>query len=176
VVQRRISTGSESFYRNWVDYEEGFGSLTGELWYGLHALHCLTQKRKWELQIDFTLSNGTKSFLHYNHFKVGPATDNYQLSISGFTGITLIDLFITGGSNGKQFTTYDKDNDNYGGNCALDGHGEQSGGWWHYNCNHINLNNNYKLSGKGWGFMLLGSKWYDPKFIEMKLCKLKCQI
>ena len=62
VVQRR-KNGSENFHRNWKDYEKGFGSLTGELWYGLHALHCLTQHGKWELRIDFTFYNGTKSFI-----------------------------------------------------------------------------------------------------------------
>ena len=35
VVHRRMSNGSETFHRNWSDYEMGFGSLTGELWYGL---------------------------------------------------------------------------------------------------------------------------------------------
>jgi len=115
--------------------------------------------------------------MHYNHFRVGPATDNYQLSISGFAGITPTDPFTTYTPlNGQQFSTYDKDNDQSSSNCVLNGHGEQSGGWWHKNCNSINLNYNYKLSGKGWGFMLLGDKWYYPKFIEMKLRPLKCQI
>ena len=93
VVQRRTN-GSENFHRNWNDYEVGFGNLTGELWYGLRALHCLTKQGKWELRIDFTFSNGTKSFMHYNHFRVGPATDNYRLRISGFTGITPIDILL----------------------------------------------------------------------------------
>ena len=87
VVQRKRSNGSVSFHRNWTDYEMGFGSLTSELWYGLHALNCLTSSGNWELRIDFTFSNGTKSFMHYNNFRVGPATDNYQLKISEFTGI-----------------------------------------------------------------------------------------
>jgi len=106
---------------------------------------------------------------------VGPATDNYQLSISGFTGITPTDPFSTRDINGQQFTTYNKDNDQWsGGNCALNSN--EHGGWWHKNCNYINLNYNYKFSGKGRGFMRLSSKWYDPKFVEMKLRPLKCQI
>ena len=80
MVQRRTN-GSENFHRNWNDYEMGFGSLINELWYGLRALHCLTGSGNWELRIDFTFSNGTKSFMHYNNFIVGPAIDNYQLSI-----------------------------------------------------------------------------------------------
>ena len=33
VVQRRHD-GSVDFNRGWIDYEDGFGSLTGEFWYG----------------------------------------------------------------------------------------------------------------------------------------------
>jgi len=43
VIQRR-QDGSVDFDRNWVEYEEGLGSLNGELWYGLHLLHCLTNQ------------------------------------------------------------------------------------------------------------------------------------
>ena len=48
VVQRRMN-GPENFHRNWNDYEMGFGILTGELWYGLRTLHCLTSKGNWEI-------------------------------------------------------------------------------------------------------------------------------
>ena len=41
VVQRR-QDGSVDFNRTWIEYEDGFGKLTGEFWYGLRALHCLT--------------------------------------------------------------------------------------------------------------------------------------
>ena len=37
VVQRR-QDGSVDFNRGWVKHEEGFGSLTGEFWYGLDHL------------------------------------------------------------------------------------------------------------------------------------------
>ena len=144
VVQRKTN-GSENFNRTWNDYEMGFGSLTGELWYGLRALHCLTSSGNWELRIDFTFSNGTKSFMHYNHFRVGPATDNYRLSISGFTGITPTDPFTTHPLNGQQFSTFDRENDLHRSvHCALKSHGSTApGGWWYWACFHINLNYNY---------------------------------
>ena len=178
LVAQRRTNGSENYHRNWNDYEMGFGSFTGELWYGLRALHCLTQQGEWELRIDFTFSNGTISFMHYNHFRVGPATDKYRLSISGFTGITPTDPFTDYSLNGQQFTTYDRDNDQAGRNCALNGHGDESGGWWHRDCNHINLNYNYNLAGKSWpwGFIYLAGKWYDPKFAEMKIRPVNCKI
>ena len=139
-------------------------------------MYCLTSKGNWELRIDFTFSNGTKSFMHYNYFRVGPATDNYRLSISGFTGITPTDPFTSWNINGQQFTTYDRDNDPWPGNCALNGHGNEPGGWWHSTCNHINLNYNYNLIGKDYGFMRLAGKWYDPKFVEMKIRPVNCKI
>ena len=176
VVLRRDKQYSTSFYKAWTEYADGFGDLYNEFWFGLNAMHCLTNTGNWELRIDFTFDNGTKSFMHYNHFSVGPATDNYRLSISGFTGITPIDPFTTYNINGQQFSSYDRDNDQWSGrNCADDGHGDESGGWWHAQCNYINLNYNYNRTGS-WGFMYLGDGWYDPKFIEMKIRPDNCNI
>ena len=78
VVQRR-KDGSVSFDRGWVEYEEGFGDLNGEFWYGLQPLHCLTSQGQWELRIDLTHTNGTKTYLHYKQFAIGSASDNYPL-------------------------------------------------------------------------------------------------
>ena len=175
VVQRRRKQGSENFHRNWNDYEMGFGSLTGELWYGLHALHCLTSNGNWEIRIDFTFSNGTKSFMHYSNFGVGPSTDNYRLRISGFTGVTPTDPFTTYSINGQQFSTYDRDNDGWSnGNCAVSGHGSTApGGWWFNYCFHINLNSNYDVPT---GFIRLANTWYKPSFIETKIRPVNCNI
>ena len=74
VIQRR-KDGSENFHRFWWEYEMGFGSLTGEFWFGLNALHCLTSQGHWELRIDLKLTNGTIIYLPYNKFAVGSATE-----------------------------------------------------------------------------------------------------
>ena len=173
VVQRRDKRYSTSFHRAWTEYVDGFGDLYKEFWFGLNAMHCLTSKGNWELRIDFTLDNGTKSFMHYNHFRVGPATDNYRLNISGFTGITPTEPFTSYNINGQQFSTYDKDNSYYG-NCATSAHGSTApGGWWYNFCFLINLNYNY---GGPHGFIELAGTWYVPRYIEMKIRPVDCKI
>ena len=168
IQRRRQQYRSSNFHRFWVDYERGFGSLYSEFWYGLKALNCLTNRGVWELRIDITFTNRTKSYLHYNYFRVGPASDNYRLYISGFTGITPTDPFTTYPLNTCQFSTRDRDNDGWAyGNCAVSGHRSTApGGWWHDNCFHINLNYNY---GGPQGIMYLGGTWYSPTSIEMKI-------
>lgn len=84
VIQRRVD-GSANFDRNWTDYEFGFGKLTGDFWYGLCPMHCLTSQGSWEVKFDMTFINGTQDSLHYSHFAVGPVTDDYRLNISSFT-------------------------------------------------------------------------------------------
>ena len=171
VVQRR-QDGSVDFNRGWVDYEDGFGSLTGEFWYGLRPLHCLTNQGQWEMRIDFTLTDGTKSYISYSSFKIGPASSNYQLSISGFNGITSSDPFSDHTLNGMPFTTKDRDNDNWSRNCAVHDVGGNAGGWWYNICSHIFLNHQYK---KIYGIRTSGS-WKSLSFTEMKIRPLNCKI
>ena len=174
VIQRRDKRYSISFHRAWGEYADGFGDLNREFWFGLNAMNCLTSKGNWELRIDFTFTNGTKSFMHYNHFRVGPATDNYRLSISGFTGITPDDPFTSHPLNGQPFSTLDKDNDYHSIHCALESHGSKApGGWWHNRCFFINLNYKY---GDQLGFIVLAGSWYSPPFIEMKIRPSNCKI
>ena len=170
VVQRR-QDGSVDFNRDWVDYEDGFGNLTGEFWYGLQPLYCLTNQGQWEMRIDFTLANGSKSYLSYSFFRVGPASSNYQLSISGYKGIASIDPFSDGNHNGMYFTTKDKDNDRWASNnCATDFIGD-AGGWWYSLCSHIHINNQYKnIHGIYFG------KWNSLNFTEMKIRSINCKL
>ena len=56
-------------------------------------------------------ANGTKSYLSYKQFSVGPAEDQYQLSISGFDSVGLTDPFSTHALNSMKFFSADHDND-----------------------------------------------------------------
>ena len=171
VVQRR-QDGSVEFNRGWVDYEDGFGSLTGEFWYGLTPLHCLTNQGQWEMRIDFTFTNGTKSYLSYSSFSVGPASSNYQLSISGYNGIAPNDP-ITGShsQNGLPFTTKDNDNDKWDKNCAKD-HTGNVGGWWYNACSFIHVNHEIKSDRR----IYLSGSWNSLSFTEMKIRPITCKV
>ena len=166
VVQKR-QDGSVDFNKGWVDYEDGFGSLTGEFWYGLRPLHCLTNQGQWEMRIDFTLTDGTKSYISYSLFKIRPASSNYQLSISGYKGNASSDPFTSQPLNGMPFTTKDRDNDNWSKNCAVD----IAGGWWYNACSHTRINQQYKSNH---GILLSGS-WKALSFTEMKIRPLNCK-
>ena len=179
VIQRR-QDGSIDFNRDWLDYENGFGNLTGEFWYGLHPIHCLTNQGQWQLRIDYTFTNGTRRYLFYKNFKVGPPSSQYQLTISGYSGYTS-DPFVENTSwgtntiiNSMKFTTKDRDNDQKSsGNCATSsGWAGISGGWWYKQCSAIMLNNPYSKSTT----IYLNRKWYNPPFVEMKIRPTSCSI
>ena len=96
VIQRNKISSQVDFNRNWTDYEEGFGNLTTEFWYGLAAIHCLTQR---DLRVDYQKIDRTWSYLHYNQFRVGSVSEEYPLTVGGFTGVGT-DLFALHPLNG----------------------------------------------------------------------------
>ena len=166
VIQRR-KDGSENFHQYWWEYEMGFGSLTGEFWFGLNALHCLTSQGQWELCIDLKLTNGTIIYLPYNKFAVGPATEQYPLTISGFSGYTT-DPFLS--VNTMKFTTRDQDNDHSRNhNCTIPAHHDRSGGWWFNYCAAIYPNNQHNKHG-----IHLNGQWHSMSFIEIKIRPKNC--
>ena len=116
--------------------------------------------------------NKTRSYLHYNVFKVGSATDEHPLTISGFTGITPTDPFLNGHPlDGKKFSTYDNDNDALS-NINFVAKIGNNRGWWYNNCWFINPN--AKFYHREGGFMYFAGTWYNPRWIEMKIRPLNC--
>ncbi len=127
-------TKREHFNRTWEEYENGFGNLTGEFWYGLKNMHCLTSREPMEIEIEASREDGsTKLPLSYGEFRVdGPGT-SYTLHVSGqqYEGHDYFTYY-----NGMKFTTYDRDNDLYATNCASN-YGK--GGNWFKGCYRIHL-------------------------------------
>ena len=171
VIQKR-QDGSVDFNRTWVEYENGFGSLTSEFWYGLKSLNYLTSKGTWEMMIDVELTDGTVISLHYRTFKVGPAKDMYRLTIGEFQG-TIDDPMAY--HNRMRFTTKDVDNDRMMfRNCALyRGPEEPTGGWWYNRCWHINPNMILQDNASG---LTLNNNWHGFKSVQMKIRSLDCAL
>ena len=173
VVQRR-QDGSVDFNRTWLEYENGFGKLTGEFWYGLKALHCLTGQGGWEMRMDITLTNGTNIFLQYEQFKVASAKDKYRLTVGGFQGTTT-DPMAT--HNGMYFTTRDSDNDLHPSNCAIVyGPDDPIGGWWYRACWPNGIAPNYANSNGRHDEVFLNNQWHTLSFIEIKIRSHNCSI
>ena len=142
-TEKGIPNGTVNFTRNWSDYENGFGDLEGEFWYGLRNIHYLTTRDDVELRIDNNMvreDDGTEFSWTYQTFRVAGADDNYTLTI-GKGRRTGVDAMAY--SNNQQFTTYDRDNDHWGdGNCAF----FYQGGWWYNRCNRADLNAPHTVS------------------------------
>ena len=133
VIQRNKKGSTVDFNMKWTDYEKGFGNLSTEFWYGLSAMHCLTQRGQWEMRVDYQKNNKTWSYLHYNQFTVGSASEEYPLTVGGFTGVGTDYLAY---HKGMKFSTPDNDNDKYNYNCAAN----SKNGWWFNACDQININ------------------------------------
>ena len=135
VIQRRLPNGTVNFTRDWSDYENGFGDLNGEFWYGLRNIHALTSRDDVELRIDMvTEDDGSELSWTYQTFRVSEASDKYRLTIGGGEGSGQDSMAY---HNRQQFSTYDKDNDSQNsGSCSF----IFQGGWWYNNCYHSNLN------------------------------------
>ncbi|XP_069102821.1 ficolin-2-like [Argopecten irradians] len=154
VIQNR-QDGTVDFYRNWTEYQTGFGDIDGEFWAGLNKIHLLTQNGS-ILRINLMSWKNDTQYAEYQDFRVGDVSSKYLLSVSGFSGnATSDDMEFDDGY--QQFTTYDKDNDVAGGyNCAVDRHGA----WWYGACILSNLNGRYVQDtghGNDWESMY----WYD---------------
>ena len=84
--------------------------------------------------MDYQYNDKTWSYLHYNQFSAGSTSEEYPLTVGGFTGVSS-DWFAN--HNGMKFSTPDNDNDKHSSyNCAAG----RKGGWWYSSCGHININ------------------------------------
>ena len=174
VFQRRRD-GSVSFYRRWVEYENGFGNVQGEHWLGLKKISCLTSVGvKTKLRIDLADFAGHSKYAYYDYFHVGTPSTYYELSIGGYQngGIGAAgDSMTTHNLNGRRFSTYDRDNDKNSGNCAS----SWQGAWWYNSCTYANLNGLYIKSqsntdGITWYyFNATAPGWRTLRYSDMKL-------
>ena len=170
VIQRRQDIEPrQDFNLNWTDYRGGFGSLHGELWWGLQNLWKLTgaEERQYELRVDLEDFDGERRYAAYTRFSVGSDSEGYRLSISGYSGTAGDSL---SNHNGTRFSTTDNDQDIGDDNCAQ----FFKGGWWFSDCYESFLNGRYlhgehddKGGSINWGAWR--GFYYSLKKAEMKV-------
>ncbi|XP_059391946.1 uncharacterized protein fgl2b [Carassius carassius] len=144
LIQHRFD-GSTSFNQTWDEYKNGFGKLIGEFWLGNDKIHLLTKAKNMSLRIEIEDFEGIKEYAHYDHFYVANESQQYRLSIGGYSGTAGNAMQFSKKYNHDQklFTTPDRDNDHYpSGNCGA----YYSSGWWFDACMSANLNGRYYQS------------------------------
>ncbi|XP_075039416.1 ficolin-2-like isoform X1 [Mixophyes fleayi] len=167
VFQRRYD-GTVNFFRDWIDYKRGFGNQMSEFWLGNENIHSLTSSGTHQLRVDLTDYENNYSFATYASFAILGEDEKYKLSLGAFSGGTAGDSL--GYHNNRPFTTKDRDNDEYGSNCA----DVFKGAWWHGSCHNANLNGLY-LRGKhasyadGIIWETGKGNYYSYKITEMKI-------
>ncbi|CAK8688732.1 unnamed protein product [Clavelina lepadiformis] len=172
IIQRR-NDGSVDFQQTWDQYVSGFGNLDGEFWWGLEKIHQLTNGRGCRLRVDLWDFDDDHRFASYSDFSVEGENDSYRLHVDGYSGTAGNGL--TGGhsQNGMGFTAIDRDNDQFGSNCASR-FGRGSGGWWFNNCLHASPNAVWGRSEGDWANIL----WYEWKgkneALKATTLKLRC--
>ena len=161
VFQRR-QDGSVNFYHNWVDYENGFGNLTGEFWLGLSKIHRLTPNGANNLRVDLGDFSNNYRYAQYNKFEILDSYAQYAIVVGGYSG--------NAGDSMYFHNTKDRDNDAPSSHCAID----WKGGWWFNHCVSSHLNGEYKPGGTttDWNDLIWNhwkGKRYSLRFTEMKV-------
>ncbi|XP_071807022.1 uncharacterized protein [Asterias amurensis] len=167
IVFQRRQDGSVDFYRNWAEYQSGFGDLNGEFWLGNNNLRALTTNGQWQLLIELEDWAGGKFWAAYEEFAV--SGNLYTLHIGSY------DMKSTVGDSmlyhdGYPFTTKDQDNDNMDYNCAV----RKEGAWWFESCFKAHLNGKYYDHSKV--DHALGIQWKAVSggfYYSLKSCAMK---
>ena len=164
VIQRR-STGNVNFHRNWVEYRTGFGYLDDDFWLGNDNIHAITRTGTYELRVDLRYK-GKSVFAQYSQFSISDELSKYTLRLGIYSGTAGNSLDY---HNNCGFSTFDRDNDQWYGNCAS----EQKGGWWFNECDKANLNGDWAgKANRGMEWDSFIETFVSLDFSEMKIRKV----
>ncbi|MCL4158753.1 UNVERIFIED_CONTAM: hypothetical protein GTU68_058582, partial [Idotea baltica] len=129
----------ENFFRNWVEYQLGFGNVTKEFWLGLEPIHALVSETLMEIRIELKDFEGNRRWAKYNYFYIGNSADKYRLDLGEYSG-DAGDSFSP--QKGSKFSTKDQDNDPRHQRCSE----KYETAWWYVSCQSSNLNG-YQYEG-----------------------------
>ena len=170
IIQRRVDD-SVSFERSWDEYVDGFGDVDGNFWLGLEAVHDLTTACPMKLQIDVVPFDIPAVSIPYQQFHVGDAASQYLLTVNSDTPGENLLFTSMNHHSGKEFSTYDNDNDDHSDSCAVG----YRAGWWFGGCGtYVHVNGVYGgasgLTNINMRMDYLSSNSYEPiRTVAMKV-------
>ena len=141
--------GSGAFSRSWAEFKVGFNDLRGNYWLGNDLLSQLTASGRFHLRFDVqSLNTSIWYYAEYTRFVVQSEAENYRMQVGGYSGNVGYDAFGSVYHNNMMFTTHDRDNDRWSGNCAVG----SGGGFWYGSCRHCGVNGAHEsLHRFNWG-------------------------
>jgi len=138
LIHQRLSTDNSVFIKKIANYANGFGEINDSFWMENEIVHLLTQtgSRPYMLRVEMLSTRDMRRSVEYTSFSLDNSSHLYTLHVGGYSGDAGDSLKYTGSSmngypNGIQFSTSDKDNDQYSDSCS-----QMLGncGWWFNNC------------------------------------------
>jgi len=160
-----------SMNRSWAEFKVGFGERSGNYWLGNDLLSQLTADNRYKLRFDLQhRRTGTWYYAEYSTFIVQSEADNYKLQVDGYSGNAGHDAFsLYQRHNGRQFSTFDRDNDGSSlFNCAA----RHGGAFWYGTCGGCFVNGARGTGYFYWFNMLGGRGGHDLEYSRMWLqCK-----
>uniref|UniRef100_A0A8C3NC23 Uncharacterized protein n=1 Tax=Geospiza parvula TaxID=87175 RepID=A0A8C3NC23_GEOPR len=148
VVQRNSHDTELTWKQSWTTYKYGFGNVHSDYWLGTEYLHLLTQQGTYKVRFVVRDKANVTHYAEYDIFRVENEASGYPLRLGRHSGdgddyLTLYHPKKGGIHDNMKFSTVDKDQDQYSGNCA-----KSYGGWWYNRCQNVLLNaKNYILWG-----------------------------
>ncbi|KAJ7402187.1 Fibrinogen-like protein 1-like protein [Pitangus sulphuratus] len=140
VVQRNSHDTELNWKQSWTTYKYGFGNVHADYWLGTEYLHLLTQQGTYKVRFVVRDKTNVTHFAEYDIFRVESEASGYPLRLGRHSGdgddyLTLYHPKKGGIHDNMKFSTVDKDQDQYSGNCA-----KSYGGWWYNRCQNVLLN------------------------------------
>ena len=173
VVQQRIDS-TTNFNVPWADYEAGFGIFNKNYWMGLEKIYQMTISRTCRLRIEMLNDLNKWLSVEYDSFYLDDESAAYTIHVSRYSGDLGFDPMNSVNSiwvqNGMKFTTSDKDNDLYGGNCAFN----WGGGWWYNKCHQICLMGLMGNEGFGYDDYILATNTQNWHYLSVSRMMIKC--
>jgi hypothetical protein len=167
VVQKQFN-GDVDFQRNYSDYINGFGNVSGDHWLGLDKIRALTTipGNTSSLRIDFELYTGERHYQLYADVSVDTPASSYKLHVtetphdlSTLAAIWTHSYKGMYANNGRLFAAIDHDVSGYGCPSLVPHAGGEGGGWWFAWCSLVNPNARYGLQALG-GITMHGDAMY----------------